>query len=202
MRHIRYLDVSEYQTPFGHFTIIPGYIRRFPKTTEEFRRLPKNSEDCLRRPKTTDDVQATTDDFRGEIWKFSKQIRNKKSSKHLTALSRETVKIKNLANLTENTKNYGQIKLNSKPHSDPLVRQFQLFQKISEDCWGFAKTTEDFQEQPTISEGKSGIFFKRKKQKQMTNKLKNEKPSKQLTVFFSATVNIIKLDNLTANSKN
>ena len=145
--------------------------RLYQKISEEFRRLPKNSEDCLRRPKTTDDVQATTDDFRGEIWKFSKQIRNK------SALSRETVKIKNLANLTENTKNYGQIKLNSKPHSDPLMRQFQLFQKISEDCWGFAKTTEDFQEQPTISEGKSGIFFKWKKQKQMTNKLKNEKPS-------------------------
>lgn len=36
----------------------------------------------------------------------------------------------------------------------------------------------------------------------MTNKLKNEKPSKQLAVFFSETVNIIKLDNLTANSKN
>lgn len=57
--------MSEYQTPFGHFTIIPGYFRRFPKTTEEFRTLPKNSEDCLRRPKTTDDVQATTDDFIG-----------------------------------------------------------------------------------------------------------------------------------------
>ena len=194
--------MSEYQTPFGHFTIIPGYFRRFPKTTEEFRTLPKNSEDCLRRPKTTDDVQATTDDFRGEIWKFSKQIRNEIFSKQFTEFSWETVKIKNLVNLTANTKNYGQITLNTKVHPDPLLRQFRLFQKISEDCWGFAKTTEDFQEQPTISEGKSGIFFKWKKQKQMTNKLKNEKPSKQLTVFFSATVNIIKLDNLTANSKN
>ena len=152
MRHIRYLGVSEYQTPFGHFTIIPGYIRRFPKTTEEFRRLPKNSEDCLRRPKTTDDVQATTDDFRGEIWKFSKQIRNKKSSKHLTALSRETVKIKNLANLTENTKNYGQIKLNSKPHSDrpscatiPVISEdFRRLLRIREDYRRFPRTTDDF----------------------------------------------------------
>ena len=154
--------MSEYQTPFGHVTIIPGYFRRFPKTTEEFRTLPKNSEDCIRRPKTTDDVQATTDDFRGAIWKFSKQTRNEKSSKHFTEFWRETVKIKNLVNSTANTKNYGQIKLNTKPHSDPLLRQFRLFQKISEDCWGPAKTTEDFQEQPTISEGKSRIFFKRK----------------------------------------
>ena len=112
---------------------------------------------------------------------------------------RETVKIINLVNLTANTKNYGQITLYTKPHSDPLLRQFRLFQKISEDCWGFAKTTEDFQEQPTISAGKSRIFLNEKKQ----NKTKqNKQPSKQLTVFFSATVNITKLDNLTANSKN
>ena len=160
------------RTPFGHFTIIPGYFRRFPKTTEYFRTLPKNSEDCPRRPKTTDDVQATTDDFRGEIWKFSNQVRNEKSSKHLTEFSRETGKIKNLVNLTANTKNYGQITLNNKPHSDPLLRQFRLFQKISEDCWGFAKTTEDFQEQPTISEGKFGILLN-EKNKQTNLKTKN-----------------------------
>ena len=65
---------------------------------------------------------------------FPNKSEKKKSSKHLTALSRETVKMKDLANLTANTKNYGQIKPNSKPHSDPLLRQFQLFQKISEDC--------------------------------------------------------------------
>ena len=169
--------MSEYQTPFGHVTIIPDYFRRFPKTTEEFRTLPKNSEDCIRRPKTTDDVQATTDDFRGEIWKFSKQIRNEKSSKHFTEFSWETVKIINLVNLTANTKNYGQITLNTKPHSDTFLRQFRLFQKISEDCWGFQKTTEDFQEQPTISKRKSGIFFKRKKRqtKKQTN-LKTKNP--------------------------
>ena len=101
---MRYRGVSEYKTPFSHLTIIPGYFRRFPKTTEEFRTLQKNSKDCPRRPKTTDDVQTTTDDFRGEIWKISKQNRNEKSSTHFTAFSPETVNIKNLANLTANTK--------------------------------------------------------------------------------------------------
>ena len=42
------------------------------------------------------------------------------SSKHLTVFSPETVNIKKLANLTANTKNYRQITLNTKPHSDPL----------------------------------------------------------------------------------
>ena len=41
------------------------------------------------------------------------------SSKHLTVFSPETVNIKKLANLTANTKNYRQITLNTKPHSDP-----------------------------------------------------------------------------------
>ena len=97
-----------------------------------------------------------------------------------------------------NRKNYGQITLNTKPHSDPLLRQFRLFQKISEDC-------EDSQRLPKISKNNRRFpreirnFIKRKKQ---TNKLKNEKPSKHLTVFSSATVIIIKLDNLTVNSKN
>ena len=43
------------------------------------------------------------------------------SSKHLTVFSPETVNIKKLANLTTNTKNYRQITLNTKPHSDPLI---------------------------------------------------------------------------------
>ena len=34
----------------------------------------------------------------------------------------ETENIKKLANLTANTKYYGQITLNTKPHSDPLKR--------------------------------------------------------------------------------
>ena len=42
------------------------------------------------------------------------------SSEHLTVFSPETVNIKKLANLTANTKNYRQITLNTKPHSDPL----------------------------------------------------------------------------------
>ena len=41
------------------------------------------------------------------------------SSKHLTVFSPETVNIKKLANLTANTKNYRQITLNTRPHSDP-----------------------------------------------------------------------------------
>ena len=43
-----------------------------------------------------------------------------KPSKHLTVFSPETVNIKKLANLTANTKNYRQITLNTRPHSDPL----------------------------------------------------------------------------------
>ena len=46
----------------------------------------------------------------------------KKTSKHLTVFSSERVNIKKLANLTANTKNYRQITLNTKPHSDPLFR--------------------------------------------------------------------------------
>ena len=42
----------------------------------------------------------------------------KNPQKHLTVFSPETVNIKKLANLTANTKNFGQIKLNTKPHSD------------------------------------------------------------------------------------
>ena len=42
-------------------------------------------------------------------------------SKHLTVFPSETVNIKKLANLTANTKNYGQITLNPKPHSNPPI---------------------------------------------------------------------------------
>ena len=44
-------------------------------------------------------------------------------SKHLTLFSSETENIKKLANLTANTKYYGQITLNTKPHSDPLKEE-------------------------------------------------------------------------------
>ena len=116
------------------------------------------SEDCRRCPKTTEE-------FRGEIRKFStiflllhspcerylfysvssrvivlpifeEQIRiynakrlwifHEKHSKYLTVFSTETVNIKKLANLTANTKNYGQITLNTKPDSDPLMPPFSL----------------------------------------------------------------------------
>ena len=40
-------------------------------------------------------------------------------SKHLTVFPSETANIKKLANLTANTKNYEQIALNTKPHSNP-----------------------------------------------------------------------------------
>ena len=43
-------------------------------------------------------------------------------SKHLTAFSSETVNVEKLANLTANTRNYGQITLNTKPHSDARHR--------------------------------------------------------------------------------
>ena len=49
---------------------------------------------------------------------------SEESSKHLTVFFSETVDIKKLANLTTNTKNYGQTELNPKPHSDPLTRVF------------------------------------------------------------------------------
>ena len=40
-------------------------------------------------------------------------------SKHLIVFSPEKVNIKKLVNFTTNTKNYGRITLNTKPHSDP-----------------------------------------------------------------------------------
>ena len=42
-----------------------------------------------------------------------------KPLKHLALFYWETVNIKKVANLTANTKNYGQITLNTKPCSDP-----------------------------------------------------------------------------------
>ena len=52
---------------------------------------------------------------------------SEESSKHLTVFFSETVDIKKLANLTTNTKNYGQTALNPKTHSDPLTRVFGHF---------------------------------------------------------------------------
>ncbi len=58
---------------------------------------------------------------------FEEQIRSynaifffhENPAKHLLVFFPETVNIKKLANLTANSKNYGQITLNSKPHSGP-----------------------------------------------------------------------------------
>ena len=41
-------------------------------------------------------------------------------SEHLTVFSSETVSIIKLANLTANTKNHGQVTVNTKPYSDSL----------------------------------------------------------------------------------
>ena len=93
---------SVYQGVFGHFTTI--YFR-FPKATQHFRRLPKTLEDQRRGP--TIDCQRS-----------------------LKSPPSETENIIKLANLTANTKNfYGQITLNTKPHSDPL------FTCMSEKVW-------------------------------------------------------------------
>jgi len=61
----------------------------------------------------------------GTLWGF-----HEKPSKDLTIFSPETLNIKHLANLTANTENYGQITLNTNPHSDPhliSVSPFKFF---------------------------------------------------------------------------
>ena len=73
---------------------------------------PTIPEDCRRFPKTNEEVRP--------LPKMSE-----KPSKHLTVFSSETVNIKNLtANLTANTKDYGQIAVKTKPHSDPLPTKY------------------------------------------------------------------------------
>ena len=44
---------------------------------------------------------------------------SKEPSEHLTVFPSEIANLKKLANLTANTKNYEQITLNTKPHSNP-----------------------------------------------------------------------------------
>ena len=83
--------------------ISEGY-RRFPKTVEEFRRLTKRSDHCWRCPKNPPNI------------------------KHL--FTSETVNIKKLANLTANTKHYGQITLNTKLHSDPPATHKHCNKKV------------------------------------------------------------------------
>lgn len=43
----------------------------------------------------------------------------RKTLRTLNSIFSETVNVKKLANLIANTKNYEQIKLNTRPHSDP-----------------------------------------------------------------------------------
>ena len=82
---------------FLQFWIISEDSRRLPKISEGNRRGIKIAED---RPKIV----------RRTLRKLSPETKNPP----------ETVNIKKLANLTANTKNYGQITPNIKPHSDPL----------------------------------------------------------------------------------
>ena len=89
-----------YQGVFGHLRQFPIIsVRRFANATEDSRRFPKTNEGVRPLPQMSEEP-----------------------SKHLTVFSLETVNIKKLANLTENTKNYGQITPNIKPHSDPHGR--------------------------------------------------------------------------------
>ena len=69
----------------------------FQKISEGYRRFPKTNEEVRPLPKMSEEP-----------------------SKHLTVFPSETVNIKKLANLKANTKNYGQVTPNIKPHSDPL----------------------------------------------------------------------------------
>ena len=115
-------------TSFRRFPSTNADSRRLPK---KFRRLPKMFEDCRRCPKATEN-------FRGEIRKFSKSRLNwlflcvcvcvffiflfhEKPSKQLPVFSLEAVNINKLANLTVNTKTYGYITPGIKPHSDPQL---------------------------------------------------------------------------------
>ena len=85
-------------------------LRQFRIIAEDFPRLPRIVKDWRRFPKTN------------QGWVRPLPNMPEEPSKHLTVLSSETANIKKVANLTRITKNYGQIKLNIKPHSDPLKR--------------------------------------------------------------------------------
>ena len=79
-------------------------------------------------------------------------------SKQLTVFSSETVNIKKLAN-SANTKNYGQITLNTKPHSDPHYRLHLSSTEI--------KTTITFAALPLLA----GNFFLAHKSQDSENTL-------------------------------
>ena len=87
--------MKEFSPTLRHSRIISGNgYRRFPKTVKDFRRLTKRSDHYRRCPKNPPNT------FK-------------------IVFSSETVNIEKLANLIANSKNYGQITLNTKPHSDP-----------------------------------------------------------------------------------
>ena len=95
-----------YQGVFGHlqFRVISDDFRMLSTILEDGRIFPKTSVEVRPLPKMSEE-----------------------SSKHLTVFFSETVDIKKLANLTTNTKNYGQTALNPKTHSDPPTRVFGHF---------------------------------------------------------------------------
>ena len=96
-----------HQGVFGH------QVRQFQIISEDFRRLATIPEGCRRFPKTNEEVRP--------LLKMSEE-----RSKHLTVFSSKTVNIKKLANLKADTKNCGQIRLNTEPHSDPLLIQYEI----------------------------------------------------------------------------
>ena len=85
---------------------VPG-TRLVPST-------PQVSQNTLRKKETTTTAPLSTGESSWVIWGELKDLWGfqEKPSKHLTVFSSETVNIKKLANLTANTKNYGQITLN------------------------------------------------------------------------------------------
>ena len=80
-------------------TLFYDNFRLFQKIPEGYRRFPKTVEDFRRLTKRSDPCR-----------------RCPKNPPNISG----TVNVKKLANLTGNTKNCGQITLNTKPHSDPL----------------------------------------------------------------------------------
>ena len=122
--------------------------RSFRKISEDYRKFPKTAEDVRRFPWRNPKIQYSPGfpeyccawvekrdhspfEHRLKVHgpNFEEQIRiynakrlwlfHEKPSKHLTVFYPETVNNKKMANLTANTKNYRQITLNTKPHSDP-----------------------------------------------------------------------------------
>ena len=87
--------IKEFSAILRQLRIISIDFRRLPTIPEYCRRFPKNNEEVRLLPKMSEEP-----------------------SKHLTVVSLETVNIKKLANLTANARNYGQITLDAKPHSD------------------------------------------------------------------------------------